>query len=59
MGCPGYRSYRRTCPHCKERIYINLYLELAWDTLRKVLSLSKKKHPEATLNTRNKSEGKQ
>jgi len=43
MGCPGYRSYKRTCPHCKEKVYIILYLELAWDTLRKVLPLSKEK----------------
>ncbi len=46
MGCPGYRSYKRTCPHCKEKVYIVLYLELVWDTLRKVLLLSREKKNE-------------
>lgn len=44
MGCPGTRSYKRTCPHCGEKVYINLYMELCWDTLRKVLKLTKEKY---------------
>ena len=39
---PGNKNYRRSCPYCHKRVYVNLYLELIHDTLRKVLRVSKK-----------------
>lgn len=41
MGSPGIRSMRKSCPHCHKRVWVNLYVELTWDSLRKVLRLSK------------------